>query len=175
MGPERRSRGNFTECAPRAHFYDENSRILTPEAFNFLLNNEMKRALRVQNFITLVVLDVSFEEQKKPDVDEATIREVAQLIRRDVRETDLLGHTGQSTLSLVLFGAAFEQSRRVVDRLTTRVESYEFPTPVQIAVGAACYPTHGPHVNELRQEAVSHPLVIWRHEGASRNRPSVRN
>jgi len=171
MGPERRSQGNRAERSINAGFYEDGSRVLTQEAFYFVFNNEMKRAVRLQNFITLIVLEASGEQQREPvAADDATVREVAELISRDVRETDLLGHTEQGTLSLVLFDANFEQSRHVVDRLTTRVESYEFPAPLQIAVGAACYPTHGAHVDELRHEAVSHPLVTWRREAASHNR-----
>ena len=36
-------------------FVDEDSRVLTPEAFDFVLNNELKRAVRSQNFLTLLV------------------------------------------------------------------------------------------------------------------------
>jgi hypothetical protein len=38
-------------------FFAEGSRLLTPAAFAFVLDNEMKRAARSQNFFTLLVLD----------------------------------------------------------------------------------------------------------------------
>ena len=31
--------------------------MLTPEAFDFVLNNELKRAVRSQNFLTLLVVE----------------------------------------------------------------------------------------------------------------------
>ena len=49
--------------------------------------------------------------------DDGTLQEVAQLIGREVRDTDLLGHTDKGTLALVLLDADFEHSARVIDRL----------------------------------------------------------
>ena len=37
-------------------FLDEDSRVLTPEAFDFVLRNELKRAVRSQNFLTLLLV-----------------------------------------------------------------------------------------------------------------------
>ena len=37
-------------------FLPEDFRVLTPEAFDFVLNNELKRAVRSQNFLTLVLM-----------------------------------------------------------------------------------------------------------------------
>ncbi len=59
--------------------------------------------------------------------DEATLQDVAQLIGREVRDTDLLGHTDRGTLALVLLDADFEHAERVIRRLVSRIENYEFP------------------------------------------------
>ena len=37
-------------------FYEEGSRLLTPGAFEFVLDSELKRAVRSQNFLTLVTV-----------------------------------------------------------------------------------------------------------------------
>ena len=60
--------------------------MLTPEAFDFVLNNELKRAMRSQNFLTLVLM-APRSEGRYPD---EMVRDVARLIGREVRETDLL-------------------------------------------------------------------------------------
>ncbi len=36
-------------------FYEEGSKVLTPGAFDFVLDSELKRAVRSQNYLTLVV------------------------------------------------------------------------------------------------------------------------
>jgi hypothetical protein len=144
-------------------FYEGGSKLLTPGAFEFVLESELKRAVRSQNFLTLVVLEASREwEGMMVTADDGTVHEVASLIAREVRDTDLLGHTDRGTLALVLLDADFEHSARVIDRLVARIESYEFSTALRIAVGAACYPTHAVDAESLKRQALSRPIVNWR-------------
>ena len=115
-------------------FYEEGSRLLTPGAFEFVLDSELKRAVRSQNYLTLVTVEASREwEGMMVTADDGTLHEVAQIIGREVRDTDLLGHTEKGTLALVLLDADFENSARVIDRLVQRIENYEFPTEVLVA------------------------------------------
>jgi hypothetical protein len=144
-------------------FYEEGSKLLTPGAFEFVLDSELKRAVRSQNFLTLVTLEASREwEGMMVTADDGTVHEVAQLIGKEVRDTDLLGHTDRGTLALVLLDADFDHSTRVIDRLVARIENYEFATPLRIAVGAACYPTHAVDAESLKRQALSRPIVNWR-------------
>jgi hypothetical protein len=144
-------------------FYEEGSRLLTPGAFEFVLDSELKRAVRSQNFLTLVTLEASREwEGMTVTADDGTVHQVAQLIGKEVRDTDLLGHTDRGTLALVLLDADFDHSTRVIDRLVARIENYEFATPLRIAVGAACYPTHAVDAESLKRQALSRPIVNWR-------------
>ena len=144
-------------------FYEEGSRLLTPGAFEFVLDSELKRAVRSQNFLTLVVLEASREwEGMMVTADDGTLQEVAQVIGREVRDTDLLGHSDKGTLALVLLDADFEHSTRVIDRLVSRIDNYEFPTALRIAVGAACYPTHAVDADSLKRQAMTRPIVNWR-------------
>ena len=154
-------------------FYEENSKLLTPSAFEFVLDSELKRAVRSQNYLTLVTVEASREwEGMTMTADDGTLHEVAQLIGREVRDTDLLGHTDRGTLALVLLDADFEHSERVINRLVSRIENYEFPSQMRIAVGAACYPTHAVDADSLKRQALSHPIVNWRgglHSSADQN------
>ena len=144
-------------------FYEENSKVLTPGAFEFVLDSELKRAVRSQNYLTLVTVEASREwEGMTVTADDGTLQEVAQLISREVRDTDLIGHTDRGTLALVLLDADFEHSERVINRLVSRIENYEFPAQMRIAVGAACYPTHAVDADSLKRQALSHPVVNWR-------------
>jgi GGDEF domain-containing protein len=144
-------------------FFEDGSRVLTPHAFEFVLDGELKRAVRSQNFLTLVVVEARREwEGLEVTADDGTVDEVAQLIGREVRDTDLLGRTERGTLSLVLLDADFDNSTRVIDRLVARIDSYDFPTPLRISVGAACYPTHAVDAHSLKRQAVSRPVVSWR-------------
>jgi hypothetical protein len=144
-------------------FYEEGSKLLTPTAFDFVLEGELKRAVRSQNFLTLVVVEARREwEGMMVTADDGTMQEMAQIIGKEIRDTDLMGRTDKGTLSLVLIDADYDHSTHVVDRLVSRIENYEFPTALRIAVGAACYPTHAVDAHTLKQQALSHPIVHWR-------------
>jgi hypothetical protein len=66
-------------------FYEEGSKLLTPGAFEFVLDNELKRAVRSQNYLTLVAVEASREwEGMMVTADEGTMQQVAQLIGREV-------------------------------------------------------------------------------------------
>lgn len=141
-------------------FLEEDFRVLTPEAFEFVLTNELKRAVRSQNFLTLVLMEPALkgESKDRSGTRDEAVREVARLVSRDVRETDLLSHTGRGQLSLVLLDADLENSIRVIDRLMSRLDHYEFARPLTFEVGAACCPTHGADAASLRRVAASHPI-----------------
>ena len=75
-------------------FFEEGSRLLTANAFEFVLQGEMKRAVRSQNFVTLVVLETQREwDGITVTADDGTLDEVARIIGHEVRDTDLLGST----------------------------------------------------------------------------------
>src|SRR5947207_12610228 len=154
-------------------FYEEGSKLLTPGAFEFVLDSELKRAVRSQNFLTLVVVEAAREwEGMMVSADDGTVHQVAQIIGRDVRDTDLIGHTDRGVLALVLLDTDFDHSTRVIDRLVSRIENYEFPTVLRIAVGAACYPTHAVDAESLKRQAMSRPIAQWR-GGSSHDRSSA--
>ena len=141
-------------------FLEEDFRVLTPEAFAFVLTNELKRAMRSQNFVTLVILEPALKGVPGGGNGERdrAVRDVARLISREVRETDLLSQTGHGQLSVVLLDADLDNSLRVIDRLMARLDHYEFPRPLTFDIGAACCPTHGVDADSLRRAAESRPV-----------------
>ena len=94
--------------------------------------------------------------------DDGTLEEVAGVIRREVRDTDMVGHADKGTLGLMLLDADFDQSAGVIERLVSRIQAYKFATALRIAIGAACYPTHAIVADSLKKQALSRPLVNWR-------------
>jgi GGDEF domain-containing protein len=130
--------------------------VLTPEAFDFVLNNELKRAVRSQNFLTLLLVEPTPSDQERVEQEEV-VREVARLVSREVRETDLLSTTN-GQLAVVLLDADLNNSMQVVDRLVSRFQHYEFHTPVVLEVGAATCPTHGADAETLRRAAETRPV-----------------
>ena len=147
-------------------FLEEDFRVLTPEAFEFVFNNELKRAVRSQNFLTLVLVEpvLSGPPPAANGERDTAVRDVAKLVRRDVRETDLIAHTDYGQLSLVLLDADLKNSLGVIDRLLARLDHYEFPRPLHFQVGAACCPTHGADAETLKRAAEMRPVRPHGHQ-----------
>ena len=146
-----------------AEFFEEEGRLLTPNAFEFILDGEMKRAVRSQTYLTLVVLETRREwDGMTMTADDGTVDEVAKIVGHEVRDTDLMGSTETGVLSLVLLDADYDNCTRVIDRLVQRIDDYDFATPLRISVGAACYPTHAVDVDSLKHSAMTHPVINWR-------------
>ena len=152
-------------------FFEEGTRLLTPHAFDFVLDSELKRAVRSQSFLTLVVLEARREwDGLTMDADEGTVTEVARIVGHEVRDTDVLGDLRSGRLLLVLLDADYESSRTIIERLVQRIDHYDFPAPLQISMGAACYPTHAVDADSLKQRAQSRPVVSWRGGPAAERR-----
>ena len=150
-------------------FLEQDFRVLTPEAFEFVLNNELKRAVRSQNYLTLVVVEPTLRVaagDAEADQDRA-MSDVAKLVSREVRETDLISRTDRRQLSVVLLDADLPNSMRVIDRLLARFDHYEFPRPLTFDVGAACCPTHGADLESLKRGAEVRPVRQRRNQSSA--------
>jgi GGDEF domain-containing protein len=147
-------------------FDDEARRALAADAFRPVLEAELKRALRMQTYLTLVLFEVRREwDGFSMAADDGTLAELGEVVGRDMRTTDLLALTGNGTLSVLLLDADREQSRYVVERFVPKLDSYEFATPLAISVGAACYPTDAVDAQSLLLQAMCSPLVSRRPGG----------
>ena len=120
--------------------------VLNSETFDFVLTNELKRAQRSQNFVTLVQME------PRSGAPAEAVSEIARLVSRELRETDMLA-TDSTKVSMVLLDTDLQNSNRVIERVMARLEHYQFTTPVEIEVGAACCPTHGADLDTLRRVA----------------------
>jgi len=141
-------------------YFPHNSKLLAPTAFRFVLNRELRHAMRANGCLSLVTIETTRDlGGTTVSADDETIHEIAQVLHDEMRDRDLLGYTDAGTLSLVLRSTDYQRSMRVVDRLMARLGRHNFQAPVQIAVGAACYPTHAMGAESLKRWAVSHPVA----------------
>jgi hypothetical protein len=122
--------------------------VLNQQTFEFVLANELKRAARSQNYVTLVLLEPRAGDRA------AAVNEIASLVSRELRETDLLA-TDETIVSLVLLDADVQNATHVIERVMSRLEHYQFTAPIKIEVGAACCPTHGADAETLKRVAAA--------------------
>jgi hypothetical protein len=131
----------------------DDPRALTPEIFELVVTNELKRAIRSQNFLTLLIMEPTAPsaESERP----ALARELARIVGRVVRETDILSPERDGRLAVVLLDTDFDSSMQVVGRLMTWIEHYQFRTPASFSIGAASCPRDGVDLVSLRSAAAS--------------------
>ncbi len=140
-----------------------NPKLLAPTAFRFVLNRELRHAMRANGCLSLVTIETTRDlDGTTVSADDETMHEIAHVLNNEMRDRDLLGYTDAGTLSLVLRSTDYQRSMRVVDRLMAKLEQHVFQSPVQIALGAACYPTHAMGAESLKRWAVSHPIASVR-------------
>jgi hypothetical protein len=122
--------------------------VLNTETFDAVLTNELKRALRSQNFVTLVLMEPHSRESA------VAIGEIARLVSAELRETDLVA-TDATRVSVVLLDADLQDSTRVIERVMTSLGPGQATAPVEIEVGVACCPTHGADIDTLKRIAAA--------------------
>lgn len=144
-------------------FYEGDSKLLQSEALAFVLDTELKQAVRSQNYVTLILVAATYgSEGISVAADKGMLNEVALVFGKEIRETDVLGHIENGTLGVVLWDADYDHSKKVIDRLVSRSESYAFRTALELDVGAACCPTHAIDSDSLKRQARARPVVSWR-------------
>ena len=131
--------------------------VLNQQTFEFVLANELKRAARSQNYVTLVLLEPRAGDRAAP------VSEIAALVSRELRETDLLA-TDETLVSMVLLDADVQNATYVIERVMSRLEHYQFTAPVNIEVGAACCPTHGADAETLKRVAAAARTALTRRD-----------
>ena len=144
---------------PGTHF-PHNPKLLAPTAFRFVLNRELRHAMRANGCLSLVTIETTRDlGGTRVSADDETMHEIAQVLNNEMRDRDLLGYTDAGTLSLVLRSTDYQRSMRVVDRIMAKLEQHNFQAPVKIDLGAACYPVHAMGAESLKRWAVSHPVA----------------
>ena len=137
-----------------------NPKLLAPTAFRFVLNRELRHAMRANACLSLVTIETTRDlGGTRVSADDETMHDIAQVLSNEMRDRDLLGYTDAGTLSLVLRSTDYQRSMRVVDRIMAKLGQHNFQAPVQIELGAACYPLNAMGAESLKRWAVSHPVA----------------
>ena len=139
--------------------FDRITQTLEREFFEYLLDLEVKKAVRYLYFFSLMILqrdhlprDLSQEEE------ENLLRRFAFLVRDEIRGTDIIGRIGYDKFFIILDQADFQAGFKVGERIRERIKHYKFKVDSQeimltSSVGVACFPTHASDLETLIQKA----------------------
>ena len=123
--------------------------------FQVRLRDELKRSQRSNVPTGLIVLDLDnfkrVNDRFGHTTGDAVLRKVAQTLERNARAADVVCRYGGEEMAVVLPGTSLADAGRVAERFRLAVEKLGEPEgqPVTVSVGVACYPQHGPHIDQF--------------------------
>jgi PleD family two-component response regulator len=124
--------------------------VFNRDSFLFLLDLEIKRARRYQNFLSLLSLtlrDLDPSPRGNPGV---SLKNLAYLLKDELRDTDFVGEGGANRLLVMLPYADMAGVDKVKEKLEKIFQDYGFEAEGNaIEIGEVCFPTHGTNVEEL--------------------------
>jgi diguanylate cyclase (GGDEF)-like protein len=127
------------------------------------LSRELSRAARDKTPLSLLMLDVDhfkrFNDTFGHEIGDEVLKQIAVLLQRQTRGSDVASRLGGEELLVLLPGAALEAARskaetirEAVSHLAIRAQGKAIG-PVTISIGVATYPEHGQDGEELMRSA----------------------
>jgi diguanylate cyclase (GGDEF)-like protein len=124
------------------------------------LVDEIQRHEAKKKRFSLIFLDVDLlkdiNDRFGHQVGDEVVRQVAELIKSQVRDTDEVARYGGEEFVVLLPGAGGEESLVVAERIRSAVETHDFsahlgygPAKVTLTAGVATYPDHATQPDEL--------------------------
>ena len=144
--------------------------------FDFLFDLEVKKAIRYQYFVTVLFLELDYGDGEGavaagPHSRSEQLGVVAELLRDELRATDVIGRQADDRFSILLHHADDANTMRIGERLRRRVADYVFSQGLEgrrtVSIGGACFPTSGNYPEDLLSEA-DRMLQRAKHEGGNK-------
>jgi diguanylate cyclase (GGDEF)-like protein len=150
-------------------------------AFQQVLAREVERAVRFHRSLSVLMLDLDMFKQVNDahghQVGDAVLVQVAERIREEVRDVDVVGRYGGEEFVVVLPETDLEGARHLADRICDKVRSTPIRTSagdltVTVSMGVAVYPQHGDTPSSLVR-AADRALYDAKGDGRDRWRVAV--
>jgi diguanylate cyclase (GGDEF)-like protein len=153
-----------------AYLYQETQRLATTDAltglsnyrhFHDLLTLEVQRARRMDYPIGLIIMDLDHfklvNDRHGHPIGDATLRQVAEQLRKRLRRTDVVGRIGGEEFAAILPGDSLAEVAIVAEKLRRSVEDLppvrggmtETPTCVTLSLGGTSLSSDNVGVEQL--------------------------
>ena len=131
-------------------------RILNRDLFFFLLDLEVKRARRYQNFLCLMLLKIKqFAQEGDGGGLETCFQTLSDLLIEEIRESDLIGSMDLDKLVILLPYADVKAGDHVKYRFEDALKFYDFKSKgYEIMINQVCFPIHGTGTMDLIKKAL---------------------
>jgi GGDEF domain-containing protein len=132
------------------------TRILNQDLFLFLLDLEVKRARRYQNFLCLLLLRIKqFSLERNGGGLQACYQTLSHLLVQEMRESDIIGSFELDKLVVLLPYADVKASDHVKSRFEAALKNYDFESRgLEVMIDQICFPIHGTDTMDLIRRAL---------------------
>jgi diguanylate cyclase (GGDEF)-like protein len=140
------------------------------------LEGELRRALQTQTPLSFILLDIdhfkSVNDTYGHPAGDKVLREIAQLVKKRVRDVDLCGRYGGEEFAVLLPATDLKGAKLVGERIREGVRAEPFELrgehkTITISLGVATCPQDATHVEELIKKADE---ALYRSKEAGRDR-----
>jgi len=131
-------------------------RILNRDLFLFLLDLEVKRARRYQNFLCLMLFKIKqFSQEDNGGSLKACYQTLSDLLMDEMRESDIIGSLELDRLVVLLPYADVKAGTYVQSRFEDALEYYDFKNKgFEIMIDQVCFPINGTDTMDLLRRAL---------------------
>ena len=131
--------------------------VFNRQSFIFLLDLEIKKAQRYQNFLSLLSLTFDHLSSSLTDNPSISLTTMGNLLKDELRDTDVIGQGGTNRLFVMLPYADVGGANRVRKRLEQILRDFGFGARgFAVEIDEVCFPTHATNIVDLLRMAGNH-------------------
>jgi GGDEF domain-containing protein len=132
------------------------ARILNKDLFLYLLDLEVKRARRYQNFLCLLLLNLrQLPKSNNGRYFQTCQQTLGNLLSREMRETDILGTLGKDKLVALLPYADASAGGYAKSRFEGTLKYFDFKGKgYEVTINQICFPMNGTDTIDLIKKAL---------------------
>ena len=130
-------------------------RILNREIFLYLLDLEVKRARRYQNFFSVLILNLVQLSKDNGKGLHNCYKQLLHLIGEEFRESDILASLGENKLTALLPYADVSSGGRARSHFEASLAYYDFKKEgYEVKIDQVCFPTDGTDTRSLIRKVI---------------------
>ncbi|MFB9203563.1 GGDEF domain-containing protein [Nonomuraea spiralis] len=158
---------------------DSKTGLLNAAAWQREADTEILRARRSGDTLALLIIDIDHFKRVNDAhghlVGDEVLAGVAAMLRRELRDSDVVGRFGGEEFVVLLPGADVDEARQVAERLRTHIGHMATPVDdvlirITISVGVALMSVHGDDLIDLLAAA---DLALYRAKELGRDRVCI--
>jgi hypothetical protein len=140
---------------------DPRAPIVDAATFTLLADLELRQAVRLQYYVSLLVLRLDIDQPRPPTDGAALHRLIAEVVRDQIRSTDVVSVTPTPPyVQILLVSAYLDYLPAIIERIAAAVNGRAFETQggsahVTLSMGGSCFPTTAHGRGELFYQAVT--------------------